>query len=78
MLRGVCPPGPPSFRSIEHVPRRPYPPVQTGEGSLQADVTHRKGVRFAQLAHGGRKPPDVAPLVWHVASHWRDARGACA
>jgi hypothetical protein len=56
MLRGVCPPGPPSFRSIERVPRRPYPPVQTGKGSLQVDVTDRKGVRFAQLAHGCTAP----------------------
>jgi hypothetical protein len=40
MLRGVCAPRPPSFRTIEHVTRRPYSPVQTGKGSLQAEVTH--------------------------------------
>jgi hypothetical protein len=52
MLRGVCAPRPTSFRAIEHLTRRPYPPVQTGPRALQADATDRKRVRFAQLAHG--------------------------
>jgi hypothetical protein len=81
MLRGVCAPRPPSFRAIEHLTRRPYPPVQTGPRALQADATDRKRVRFAQLAHGDvlRCPfpmPGNSPAVPRIHAGCGPRRGS--